>query len=211
MKKFLIAAAFLFVGGLASGQTIMVKSGDLSILKTPGVYTTVNVDWSATKIDGMPVNEYVKTRSEGAQMSWESDNESMKNLFFGVFTKKNKKGVQGVLEIPAGNEMTYMSVGKSVQTVDPSLVKYRITIKPEVMTLGNVGGMFVPLSTTAGGATMTGTLEISDFTTGEVLCVVEIMDFQGMNGYTEADRKNMVFYGIAADLCKMIKKGASAN
>ena len=32
-----------------------------------------------------------------------------------------------------------------------------------------------------------------------------------MNGYTEADRKNMVFYGIAADLCKMIKKGASEN
>ena len=93
MKKFLIAAAFLFVGGLAFGQTIVVKSGDLSILKTPGVYATVDVDWSATKIDGMPVNEYVKTRSEGAQMSWESDNENMKSMFFGIFTKKNKKGV----------------------------------------------------------------------------------------------------------------------
>ncbi len=214
MKKFALFLSMMFIGMIAFGQSVVVKSGDLKVLKEKGAYALVEIDWSQTEIDGMPVDEYVKTRSEGAQLSWATDELSMLYSFASLFAKYNKKGMQSValdLADTASGKLVMVAKPKKPVYVDEADVKYKMVFKVDRFDVGStgasVGAMFNPFdSGKTGGATLTGTFSVLDKASGEVLCSVDLLDFQGLSSPNEAVRKTLVFGTFARTLSKMVKK-----
>ena len=186
MKRILLAAvallcaANLFAGGLT------VKSGDVSVLKTPAQAKVV-FDYSKTYVgeDGAKtktLTQYLKSRGADFVKDWPNDHVEAESYFINRFNKKNKKG----LTIAEGGKPAYI-----------------ITVKVEVLDMGNAAAAAFGMSSKAGGAIMWGKVFVKDARKGKVLLTVDVDEVKGLKSYSETTRLGLCYGDLATRLAKL--------
>ena len=188
MRNFVkVGIVFLFATGLfnahslfAEKNPVSLKSGSISILKTPSE-ALLEVDYSEAKVGDKTIDEYLQERGEDFVRDWPKDKELAVSQFKKLFNKKNK-----------GMKLT----------TDESVVSYKFVIRVEKLNMGTATGLTL---WGAGGCIMTGTIDIIDLRTNEVVCNLYIDEVQGVGNFSETTRFVYMYIQLAAQLCKLKK------
>jgi len=193
MKKFIkVGIVFLFVTGIfnthslfAEKNPVSLKSGSISVLKTPSE-ALLEVDYSEAKVGDKTIDEYLQERGEDFVRDWTQDKEQAASQFKRYFNKKNK-----------GMKLT----------ADEALASYKLVIRVQKLDMGKAtGAIFLTFApATAGGCIMTGTIDIIDLRTTEVVCNFFIDEVQGVGNFSETMRLANMYVALADYLCRLKK------
>jgi len=165
-----------------AGNPVSVKSGSISVLKTPSK-ALLEVDYSAAKVGKETLDEYLKRRGDDFVRDWPRDKETAIQYFKARFDKKSK-----------GMKLT----------TDESSASYKIVIRVKNLDMGNASGIFTPFaSAKAGGVIMTGTIDIIDLATNKVVCVLNVDEVKGEGFVSETVRLGMMYNELATMICKL--------
>ena len=181
MKKVLLLLTVMLVSFVSSAQ--ITYDGDIKVWKGTAVYD-VAFDYSALKINNQPSDEFLQAQDEDFRNDW-------KNV------------------IVPGSEAMGMLVPSQVNDkftwgTNP---QYKFVIKVTNITLGNAGQMFNPFSSVkAGGAVISGDIDIIDVASGEIVAVLHIDHLQGYPAYSDKDRWIMAYAELAKRTKKILKK-----
>ena len=187
MKTFLFGLLCLLSVSNLFANPISLKSGNLSVLKQ-NTTASIEIDFSATKIDDMPFEEFVKeNESKFRGGFYPIHNDHYINGFFNTF-KKNKgmKPLKNTTNAP-----------------------YKIVIRVNSFRAGSGVGAVVGggLATQkSGGAHMDGTVDIVDVSTNEVVCTLNFENLKGKSAVLLTDRFAWVFYELGKQMCNFVKK-----
>ena len=188
MKK-LVTLLFSFVFimgfvGLFAQNPLTVKSGELSVLKTPST-ATFEFDYSATKVGKQTLKEYLKSKGDDYVRDWPTDRDNAAKHFSYLFNDKNKKKMQFKM--------------------DDVNAEYKMKINITSIDMGNDGGVFVSsyAPRTVGGAVLTGTIEIIDLKTKGVVLTLDMGEVKGEHALTQKLRLILVYDELAKYLAKI--------
>ena len=182
MKKILfslvciLCTASMFAGGVS------VKSGNGSVLKNSSK-ALLEFDYSKAKVEDKTLDEYLKSRGDDFVRDWPRDKETAAGYFRGRFDKKSK-----------GLKLT-------TNVSEPS---YKIVIRVNSLDMGNGGSTYVPYaSAKAGGVIMSGTIDIIDVKSNEVVCILNVDKVKGNGHPSETVRLGMMYFELATKICKL--------
>ena len=186
MKRILFIVLCLFcTAHLFAGKPVRVKSGDISVLKTPS-RVLLDIDYSEAKVGKVPLDEYLQKRGDDFVRDWPRESETAAAYFRSCFNKKSK--------------------GAKI-TTDESSAAYKILIRVKHLDMGNAGSFFVTMavggSQKAGGVIMSGSIDIVDLATNKVVCVLYVDDVKGKGYPNEAIRRGMMYEELAKRICKL--------
>lgn len=186
MKKVMFCLVCLFcTGALFAGNPVTVKSGDVSVLKGKNK-ALLEFDYSATKVGDKTLDEYLKDRGEDFVRDWPNDKIRAASYFVERFNKKNKKGMQ--------------------ITSDEEAAGYTVVVHVKTLDMGNGGSAFVPFSSAkAGGVIMTGTIDIVDKNTQNVVCNLYVDEVKGLGHVSEAIRIGLAYFALADKMYDLVK------
>ena len=183
IKSLLFIMMCLFcVVNLFAGNSVSVKSGNSSVLKESSK-ALLEIDYSTTKVGNETLDEYLQRRGDDFVRDWPKDKEFAATYFKERFNKKSK-GLQ--------------------LTTDVSTVSYKIVIHVNSLDMGNGGSAFVPFSSAkAGGVIITGTIDIIDIKTNEVVCTLNVDEVKGVGHPSETVRLGAMYFELATQICKL--------
>ena len=188
MKKILLALAALLWStvSLLAGSPVTVKSGDLSVLKTPAKAKIV-FNYSGTYVgeDGartMTLNKYLNSRGKDFVKDWPSDHAKAEEYFAIRFSKKNKKG------------LTAAEKGEKAQ--------YTMTVNVKTLDMGNAAGAFIGMSAKAGGVIMWGDITIKN-AKGKVVLTLDVDGVKGKASPSESMRLGLCYMDLATRIAKL--------
>jgi len=190
MKKVLLFSllSLFCITNLVAGNPVTVKSGNISVLKTPSK-ALLEIDYSATKVGKQPLDEYLKGRGDDFVRDWPRESVTAASYFNSTFNKKSK-----------GMKLT----------TDESAASYMILIRVKYLDMGNPGSFFVTMavggSVKAGGVIMSGTVEIIDLVTKVPVCVLYVDEVKGESYPNDAIRMGMMYSELALKICKLKQK-----
>jgi len=188
MKKTLSLLFGLFcifsVTTLLAGNPITVKSGDVNVLKQKTT-ATYEFDYSSTKVGKQTLNEYLKSKGDDYVRDWPEARDYSEKHFAYLFNHQNKKKMQFNLD---GDNADY---------------KMKIHIKS--IDMGNDAGVFVSsyAPRTIGGAVLTGTIDVIDLKTKEVVLSLDMGEIKGEHALTVRLRMVIVYDELAKCLVKL--------
>jgi hypothetical protein len=192
MKKTLFLCGLLCllsVVNVFAAKPVSVKSGDISVLKKPSK-ALLEIDDSAAKVGDQTLAEYLESRGGDFVRDWPKDKGAASINFAALFNKKNKKGMQ----LPSLGDL---------ETID-SDATYKMVIRISSLDMGNGASAFTPMgSRKAGGCIMSGTADIVDLKTNEVVCTLNIDKIKGLGTFSEAARLTLMFRELATSICKL--------
>jgi len=175
-----VAICLAATTNLFAGNPVTVKSGDVSVLKTPAK-ALLEVDYSTTKVGDVTLAEYLKKQGADHVKDWQQDKEKAISYFERYFNAKNKKGLQ--------------------TTTDASEASYKIVIHVKNLDFGNAAGFFVSHYT--GGAKITGTVDIIDLKTQKVVCNIYIDELEGSSAPSDVLRLSFMYNDLAVKMLKL--------
>jgi len=183
IKSLLFTAMCLFCAvSLFANNTVTVKSGKASVLRE-SAKAFLEIDYAATKVGDQTLDEYLEMRGENFVKNWPNDIAFAAKYFKDRFNKKNK----GLKTAP-----------------DESTVSYKIIIHINHLNMGNSGSAFVPMaSSKAGGIVMTGTVDIVDVKTNEVVCTLDVYQVKGVKHVSANVRMGLMFMELATKMCAL--------
>ena len=169
-------------GNLFAGNPVSVKSGKSSVLKESST-ALLEIDYSTTTVGKQTLDEYLKSRGDDFVRDWPRDKEVTATYFKERFNKKSK-----------GLHLT----------TDASAASYKVLIRVNNLDMGNGGSAFVPFaSAKAGGVIMTGTVDIIDLKTNEVVCSISVDEVKGLGTPSETARLGLMYFELATQICKL--------
>ena len=173
---------------LFGGNSVSVKSGDASVFKKASK-ALLEIDYSSAKVGGKTLDDYLKERGDDFVRDWPRDKETAASYFKTRFNKKSK-GMQ--------------------LTTDASSASYKIVIHVNNLDMGNPASAIVAnavfgygIGAKAGGVIMTGTIDIIDMKTNEVVSVLYIDEVKGDGHPSETIRLGQMYVELATDICKL--------
>jgi len=167
---------------LFAQNPITVKSGNISVLST-ATTASYEFDYSATKVDKQTLNEYLKSMGEDFVKEWPIAKEGAEKHFPLLFNKMNKK---------------------KMQISDAENVDYKMKIKIQSINMGEDAVVFVPYAPrTLGGAVITGTVDIIDNKTKNVVLSLDMGEVKGPHALTVRFRILLVYDELAKFLAKV--------
>ena len=190
MKRtlFLLLLCLFCTATVFAGKPVTVKSGSVSALKTPSK-SLLEIDYSATKVGKQSLEEYLQGRGEDFVKDWPRESETAVSYFRERFNKKSK-----------GTKIT----------TDETAASYKIVIHVKYLDMGNAGSFFVTMaiggSQKAGGVIMSGSIDIIDLKTNNVVCVLYVDDVKGAGHPQDAIRMGMMYFELATQMCKLKAK-----
>ena len=185
MKKFTLkslctAICLLCAVSLFAANSVTVTSGKSSALRA-SAKALLEVDFSAATIGDQTLDEYLQARGEDHVKNWSKDTEYAARYFKERFNKKNK----GLKIVPDASETTY-----------------KIVIHVQNLNMGNSGSAFVPFaSNKAGGIVMTGTIDVVDIQSNEVVCTLFADQVKGVKHVSATVRMGLMFMELATRVC----------
>ncbi len=187
MKKFiLVLAALLSTLNLLAGG-VSVKSGDVSVLKTPAkakvVFNYKNTYVGEDGAKTQTLNQYLRSRGSDFVRDWPEDHAKAEKYFNIRLGKKNKKG------------LTAAEAGEKA--------KYIMEVKVEVLDMGNAAGAFVGFGAKAGGVIMWGTVTIKDARSKRTLLTLDIDGVKGKANPSESMRLGLCYMDLAGRIAKV--------
>ena len=175
-----IATCLLCAVSVFAANTVSVASGKSAALRESSK-ALLEVDYSATTIDGQPLDEYLQKRGEDYVKNWPKDTEYAAKYFTDRFNKKNK--------------------GLKIVS-DESDASCKIVIHVQKLDMGNSGSMFIPYaSAKAGGVIMVGTVDIVDIKSNEVVCTLAADQIKGGAHVSTTVRMGLMFMELATKMC----------
>lgn len=161
-------------------EPVTVKSGDASVL-TITAKAILEVDYSATIIGGLPLDEHLERMGEEYVRDWPHEREFAINYFEKYFNKKNK-----------GMKLTK----------EESEAAYKIVIRVVSLDLGSgrvLGGY-------GNGCIMSGSIDIIDLKTDKIVCTLSVYRQEGANAAPEKTRLGYMYYQLALSMAQLNKK-----
>jgi len=175
-----IATCLLCAVSAFAANTVSVASGKSAVLKESSK-ALLEVDYSATTIENLPLDEYLQKRGEDYVKNWPKDTDYAAKYFIDRFNKKNKG-----LKIVSNQ----------------SEASYKIVIHVQELDMGNSGSMFIPYaSAKAGGIIMIGTVDIVDIKSNEVVCTLAVDQVKGGAHVSATVRMGLMFMELATKMC----------
>jgi len=175
-----IATCLLCTVSVFAANTVSVTSGKSAALKVSSK-ALFEVDYSATTIEDLPLDEYLQKRGEDYVKNWAKDTDYAAKYFIDRFNKKNKG-----LKIVSNQ----------------SEASYKIVIHVNILDMGNSASMFIPFaSAKAGGIIMTGTVDIVDIKSNEVVCSLAADQVKGGAHVSATVRMGLMFMELATKMC----------
>ena len=166
------------------GNPVSVKSGNLSVWKEKST-ALFEIDYSAATADGLPVEEYLEIKKGDWHTNPKEQEQAAANFNSGI---KKIKGMQ--------------------VTKNPN-APYKIVVHVSSLKMGNAAGGILAggLATKkVGGVMMSGTVDIIDTTSNEVVCVINVDEVKGMSDFSEKMRVIFVYYEIGKQIRNLVKK-----
>ena len=80
---------------------------------------------------------------------------------------------------------------------------YILTLHIQELDLGFTGGNFVPFANKAGGAVISGVLEVRDVKTGSTTLVIAFNNIKGVPAYTQEQRLGWAYNELVKKLAKL--------
>ncbi|MDR3118545.1 MAG: hypothetical protein LBU44_03890 [Mediterranea sp.] len=185
MKKKMISfvLAAMTVTSLCAGD-INVKSGDVSVVKNPNNLATIQFSYAQTLVEGKPLMEYLKERGDEFVKDWPKESQVCEKAFYRRWNSKNKKGLK---------------------LTDNPNVPYRMIITVDKLDLGSFASSFL-VGFGAGGARMSGTIEIYEKEKNICLLTLTINNQTGHSAYTEQKRRADLYKELVDDVIEVIKE-----
>ena len=182
MKKFFLSLTGLLLTLTASAYTcVTFNSGDPGILlKEVGI--SYEIDWDharVTNYDNLLFPAYLKKRGDDFVKDWPKDRKQAEKYFTVRFNRKSDY----------------------LQIKDSGSGLYKMVLRIKTIDVGNGGSAFNPwASAKAGGCIIDGTIEFYDSSTGQLLCVLNIVEAKGTGQPSETVRIGMALSEIAGDI-----------
>lgn len=192
MKKALtLLLLFSFLASALAKNSFTLKSGNVSVLKSPGE-ASVTFDYSKAELEGKgtSLEEYFDQKGYKQIEKWEHAQELAHKDFIKRFNKK--------------------SVGLKL-VADAKNAKYDVVIQIRTINLGNSVKSLLPVGMkTDGGVVLYGRLIVKD-KKGTELCSLRFTNVQGLGTPALEARLIYAYQQLNTDLQKYLKKTASAN
>ncbi len=199
IRKVVIKKTFLFIMllfpslPLLAAEEVNVKSGDPGFIVSEASMAILEIDYSDAVVEKEEtITEYLNRRGEDWVDDWPDVQKKVKDVFVKYFNKKNKKGMK--------------------LTEDSISATYKMIINVTAIDFGSTGATMAHIAMPgvtkkkAGGASISGTVDVLDISTNEVLCSMEINNAGGYGSYSETMRlKNLVFI-LAKKILSSAKK-----
>ena len=183
MKKFILISFITLTSIVANANGIVFKSGDASMLKKSDITVTVCFDYSNTEIEGKPAMTYLKEHGENFVKDWPKDNNELQKVFVQRWNKENKKGLQ---------------------LTDDEKTEYRMVVTVTKLDMGSFGASFV-VGMGAGGAKMSGKIELFKKGNNEPSFVLDVDGQTGKSEWTEQQRRISLYKELADDAVDCLK------
>ena len=185
MKSLLFSLLCLFSAvNLYAKEPVSVKSGDISVFKEKAAYL-FEIDYSAATADGVPVDEYLENKKGDWNTNPKDIELCTRNFNYGI---KKIKGLQ--------------------ITKNPN-APYKIVVHVNSLDMGNGVGAIVGggLATRkAGGAVMSGTVDVIDMKTNEAVCTLNVDELKGAASVNEKGRLLFMYTEFGKEIRKLVKK-----
>ena len=192
MKKVLLFSflSLFCMANLFAGSPVTVKSGDVSILKTPAK-ALLEVDYSGAKVGNILFADYLKSKGDDYVRDWPRESATAASYFKATFNKKSK-GLQ--------------------LTTDESAATYKMLITVKNLDMGDAGTsiamsiMFGAAAGKAGGVIMSGPIEIIDLHTNKTVLTLYVDEVKGEGAPNDATRVGLMYTELAKKMCKLKAK-----
>jgi uncharacterized membrane protein len=189
MKKVLLVSVLcLFCAtNLFAGSPVTVKSGNVSILKTPEK-ALLEIDYSAAKVGNISFHEYLKGKGDDYVRDWPRESATAASYFKATFNKKSK--------------------GLTL-TTDETAATYKIVINVKNLDMGDAGTSIVnailwgAAAGKAGGVIMSGPIEIIDLNTNNTVLTLYVDEVKGGGAVNDAIRVGNMYSELALKICKL--------
>jgi len=172
---------------LIAGNPVSVKSGEASVLKRSS-NALLEIDYSSAIFGEETLDEYLQRRGDDFVKGWLQLKASYNDIFIERFNKKSKR-------------MKLLT-----DATDASSVSYKFVIHVDRINLGSGvrAALLFPIYSSAGAAIMSGTIDIIDLTTNEIVCTLFVDKVKGTAiGVYEEVRLGTMFYELATIICKL--------
>ncbi|MDR0828912.1 MAG: hypothetical protein LBN95_02220 [Prevotellaceae bacterium] len=183
MKKLLFTFVCLFGAmSLFAGNPVSVKSGDVSVLKDVTT-ALLELDFSNATVEGKTIDEYLESRGSDFVRDFPQDKEYSALMFAAQYNKKNK--------------------GLHVAT-DVSDAVLKFVIHVDKLDYGNAHGQFMPFaSAKSGGCIISGTIDIIDLKTNEIVLTLSIDEVKGLANVSDKIRLGLCFFELGSSVAKV--------
>ena len=163
-------------------EGLTVVSGDVGVLrKSAKGYATF--DYSQTLVGGKPLAQFLRANGPEYERDWPKESESANQYFPNYYNKKFKNGLA----------MQFQEAGTD----------YILTLHIQELDLGFTGGNFVPFANKAGGAVISGVLEVREVKTGSTALVIAFNNIKGVPAYTQEQRLGWAYNELVKKLAKL--------
>ncbi|MBQ8070448.1 MAG: hypothetical protein IJ202_06335 [Bacteroidales bacterium] len=197
MKKIILAIALSVITIFSFAQKgVHVVSGDPGIIAQKGVFISAEFDYSEITVDGLSLSRYFKT-DDDAEENWNEAIKDAEKSFVEEFNDESKKTFRMLL---ADDEEVDYYVKVHVLEYQPS----KKGVAGKILTGGAGGG---------GGDVMSGTIDIEDGKTREVLCTLEFNGIKGSTAYkfTQSAYMSSTYGDLGTELGEIAVKAAKAK
>lgn len=169
---------------LSAEESIVIKSGDASIVKDATIVASVVFDYSNTMLDGNPLMEQLKSRGEDFVRDWPQESKECEAEFVIRWNKKNKKGLQVTAD-----------EGKS----------YRMVVTVDQLDMGSFAASFL-LGMGAGGAKMSGKVNLYKEGEADPVLSISVDGQTGKSEYSEQGRRTSLYKELVDDMLDVLKE-----
>lgn len=173
--------------GASAYTCVKFKAGDPSVLmKKSRTSLEINYDeCRVTNWDNVLFNEYLHKRGEDFVRDWPDDEVKARAFFVARFNRASD-----YLTIDEGGGNT----------------EYKMVVRIKTLDVGNGGSAFNPwASAKAGGMIINGDIEIRNQNNNQLLCVLSIINGQGLANPSETNRLGLALSEVANDMCDFIE------
>lgn len=163
-------------------EGVTVISGDPGVLrKSAKGYAAF--DYSQTIVGGKPLAQFLHDNGPEYERDWPKESDSANQYFPNYYGKKFKGG---------------LNMQKQEAGAD-----YILTLHIQDLDLGFTGGNFVPFANKAGGAVITGILEVREAKTGATALVIAFNNIKSVPAYTQEQRLGWAYNELVKKLAKL--------
>jgi len=170
---------------MAKDDQVTVESGNIAVLGQQ-VTAALEFDYSTMKVEGLPKAEYLSAQDDQYRADWPGVVAKSETYFAPMFHNYVKNGMK--IDAAASPE-------------------YKIIVKIESLSLGNIGQMFNPFSgVKAGGGIISGKIYVVNLRTNKTECTISFKDIKSTSGPTEGQRWGTTYVDLNKAIGKLLKK-----
>lgn len=184
MRKIFFLFVFVVFTTTSSFAGITVKSGSVAVVNEQGTVASFVFDYSKLLIEDKPMMEYLKGRGDDVVRDWPKESAACEEEFLNRWNQQNKRGLT---------------------LTENSDAKYKMVITVEKLDLGSFGASFV-VGFGAGGAKMSGKIEIFENGNAQPILTLTVVDQTGRSKLTEQKRRANLYRELVDDALKEIKE-----